>query len=182
VQLIAITHLHLDHVGWLTRRDAAGHWVPTFPRARHCLVGRELDYWLGSPIGPSPDALAAIEDSVRPIVAAGLVDRVAPGTAIATGISLYPSHGHTPGHTSVLIESGGESVLVSGDAIHHPVQLAHPEWGSASDFDPKAAAVTRRELLDYCADTGTLLFGSHFAGATPYRVLRTDDGAFAIKV
>jgi glyoxylase-like metal-dependent hydrolase (beta-lactamase superfamily II) len=181
VDLITITHLHLDHVGWLTHRTADGSWAPTFPRTRHLMVDRELDYWLGSPAGPSPDALTAIEDSVRPVVGAGLVDRVAAGTVIAPGVSLYPSLGHTPGHTSVLIESGGDSVLVTGDAIHHPVQLAHPEWGSTSDFDQGASAKTRRALLARCADEGTRLFGSHFAGAKPYRVLRTHDGAFSIE-
>jgi glyoxylase-like metal-dependent hydrolase (beta-lactamase superfamily II) len=180
VDLIAVTHLHLDHVGWLTQWTTDADWAPTFPGARHLLVDRELEYWLVSPVGPSSDAHAAIDDSVRPVVAAGLVERVAPGTRIAPGVTLLPSHGHTPGHTSVLIESGGQSVLVTGDAIHHPVQLAHPEWGSASDYDPDVSARTRRALLERCADTGTLLFGSHFAGAAPYRVVRTRDGAFAL--
>lgn len=179
VDMVLVTHLHLDHVGWLTRLDPGGGWAPTFPRSRHLLVDRELDYWLARPAGPSVDALAAIEDSVQPVVDEGLVERVAPDERIAPGVSLRPSPGHTPGHSSVVIGSGPLSALVTGDAIHHPVQLAHPEWGSASDWDPAMAARTRRELLEQCARTGMLLFGSHFADALPHRVARSGD-AFAL--
>jgi glyoxylase-like metal-dependent hydrolase (beta-lactamase superfamily II) len=180
LDLVVVTHLHLDHVGWLTRGATDGAWTPTFPRARHLLVDRELDSWLGFPVGPSADALAAIEDSVRPVVAAGIVDRVQPGERVVPGVSLVPSHGHTPGHTSVLIESRGESMLITGDAIHHPIQLAHPDWGSASDTDAAQAASVRLDLLERCATDGTLLFGSHFAGAKPYGVIREGHRSFAL--
>lgn len=175
VDVVVVTHLHLDHAGWLTRLAADGSWVPTFGGARHLLVDRELDYWLARPDGPSPDAHAAIDDSVRPVIAAGLVERVSPSLSVAPGVSLLPTHGHTPGHVSVLIESGGHSAVVTGDAIHHPIQLAHPEWGSASDFDPAAAHRTRIELLERCISTGALLIGSHFAKPSAGRVAR--DGA-----
>jgi len=82
VDVVLVTHLHLDHVGWLTSLAEDRSWVPTFPGARHVLVDRELDYWLGRPAGPSPDAHAAIDDSVRPVVTAGLVERVAPSIGV----------------------------------------------------------------------------------------------------
>jgi glyoxylase-like metal-dependent hydrolase (beta-lactamase superfamily II) len=181
VNVVLVTHLHLDHVGWLTRADEAGGWVPTFVRARHLLVDRELDYWLGRPNGPSPDAHAAIDDSVRPVVAAGLVDRVSPTTRIAPGVVLLPSHGHTPGHVSVAVDSGRSSAVITGDAIHHPAQLVNPEWGSASDFDPVAAHKTRLDLLDRCADSGALLIGSHFAQPSGSKVVR-DGSAYRLRI
>src|SRR5207244_3002981 len=128
------------------------------------------------PAGPSPDAHRAIDDSVRPVLAAGLVESVEPGLEVAPGVSLRPSYGHTPGHVSIAVESAGESALITGDAIHHPVQLAHPEWGSASDFDSVAAARTRRALLEECVEEGTLLIGSHFATPSAGRVVRESKG------
>lgn len=179
VDIVLLTHLHLDHVGWLTRLGGDGQWIPTFWRARHLFVDRELDHWLGRPAGSSPDAIAAIDDSVRPVVDAGLVERVGPATIVASGVSLLPSHGHTPGHVSVLIESADRSAIITGDAIHHPVQLAHPEWGSASDSDPTAAYNSRIDLLERCVSTGALLIGSHFAEPSAGLVIR-DGSAYRL--
>jgi glyoxylase-like metal-dependent hydrolase (beta-lactamase superfamily II) len=172
VDIVLSTHLHLDHVGWLTRLGDDGRWIPTFRRARHMIVDRELTYWLGRPAGPSPDALAAIEDSVRPVVDAGLVEPVGPSIVVAPGVSLLPSHGHTPGHVSVLLESSDRSAIITGDAIHHPVQLAHPGWGSASDYDATAAHRSRIDLLERCVSTGAVLIGSHFAEPSAGLIVR----------
>jgi glyoxylase-like metal-dependent hydrolase (beta-lactamase superfamily II) len=176
VDVVALTHLHLDHVGWLTTKGPDGGWQPTFPGARHLVEGRELDYWLDRPVGPSPDALAAIDDSVRPVVDAGLSECFSSTVRVAPGVSLVPTHGHTPGHSSVLIESVGASALISGDAFHHPIQIEHPEFGSASDFDPEAAHQTRISILERCAANGTLLIGSHFASPSAGHVIRAERG------
>jgi glyoxylase-like metal-dependent hydrolase (beta-lactamase superfamily II) len=87
-------------------------------------------------------------------------------------VSLMPTQGHTPGHVSVLIESGANSAIITGDAIHHPVQLAHPEWGSISDSDPSLAQRSRVDLLERCVSSGALLIGSHFAPPTAGVVVR----------
>ena len=179
VDVVLLTHLHLDHVGWLTRLGDDARWIPTFSRARHLLVGNELDHWLGRPTGLSPDDIAAIDDSVRPVVNSGLVDRVGPTSVVASGISLLPSHGHTPGHVSVLIESGDDSAIITGDAIHHPAQLAHPEWGSTSDSDSTAAHQSRIDLLERCVSTRALLIGSHFAEPSAGLIVR-DGSAYRL--
>lgn len=180
VDVVLNTHLHLDHAGRNTSIDSRGVWRPTFPNARYLLVDRELDYWLGRPAGPSPDAHTAIDDSVRPVLAAGLVDRVPSDFAVAPGVSLLPSHGHTPGHVSVLVESGGQAALITGDAIHHPIQLSHPDWGSVSDFDSRAAVRSRRDLLDRCVESGALLIGSHFAAPSAGHVV-ADGSAYRLE-
>jgi glyoxylase-like metal-dependent hydrolase (beta-lactamase superfamily II) len=80
-----------------------------------------------------------------------------------------------PHHVSVLIESRGQSALITGDAAHHPCQLAHPDWGSASDFDPDRARVSRSDLVERFADSETLIIGSHFADPVAGYIRR--DGA-----
>jgi glyoxylase-like metal-dependent hydrolase (beta-lactamase superfamily II) len=181
VDVVLATHLHLDHIGWLTRLAEDGEWTATFPNARHLLVDRELDYWLGRPIGPSADAHAAIDDSVRPVIRADLVESVHSSFEVAPGLSLLPTHGHTPGHVSIRIESGGQSAIITGDAIHHPAQLAHPEWGSASDYDSSASFRSRTGLLEHCAATRTLLIGSHFAEPSAGRVVH-DGEAYRLEI
>jgi glyoxylase-like metal-dependent hydrolase (beta-lactamase superfamily II) len=77
-------------------------------------------------------------------------------------VTAIPSHGHTPGHTSFLIASRNESLLVWGDTIHIPeVQFARPEVAMVPDADPDAAVASRRRLLDMAAQERLLVTGMH---------------------
>ena len=77
-------------------------------------------------------------------------------------ITLIPTPGHSPGHMSIHIKSDGEEGLLTGDVAHHPCQMAHLDWSSTADSDPKQSAATRRELFSRFADTPTLVIGGHF--------------------
>ena len=63
---------------------------------------------------------------------------------------------------SILINSGGQQALLTGDVAHHPCQMAHLDWSSTADSDPARSAATRRELFSRFADTPTLVIGGHF--------------------
>ena len=63
---------------------------------------------------------------------------------------------------SIHIRSDGEEGLLTGDVAHHPCQMAHLDWSSTADSDPRQSAVTRRELFSRFADTPTLVIGGHF--------------------
>ena len=52
--------------------------------------------------------------------------------------------------------------MLTGDVAHHPCQMAHLDWSSTADSDPKASVETRRELFSRFADTPTLVIGGHF--------------------
>ena len=41
--------------------------------------------------------------------------------------------------------------------------MAHLDWSSTADSDPKQSVVTRRELFSRFADTPTLVIGGHFS-------------------
>jgi glyoxylase-like metal-dependent hydrolase (beta-lactamase superfamily II) len=175
VDVVVSTHLHFDHVGWNT---TALHdtWTPTFTRARHIVSETEFGYWATRPERETADDRAGFEDSVRPVLDAGLVDLVTDDHKVHDGIRLVPTPGHTPGHVSVSVESAGRHAIISGDAIHHPCQIAHPEWNVHADFDPELARRTRVELLGRCADSGTLLIGSHFPSPTAVLIARNGRG------
>lgn len=176
VDIVVCTHLHFDHVGWNTRRDDEGNWVPTFPNARYLFSRREWEHW-----GSRPGHAYVVEDSIRPLFEAGLVDLVDLGEAlegaelerfpIATEVSLVPTPGHSPGHCSVLIESRGELALITGDLIHHPCQVAHPEWGSPADSDGVRALATRQRVLNWARESGATVVGTHFAAPAAGRVV-----------
>jgi glyoxylase-like metal-dependent hydrolase (beta-lactamase superfamily II) len=124
---------------------------------------------------------AILADSVMPIWDAGLVDLVETDHRICEEISLVPTPGHTPGHVSLLITSMGEEALITGDFMHHPCQIARPDWSSTADSDPTEARQTRERMLAGLADTSTLVIGTHFAGRTAGHV-RPDGDAYRLAV
>ncbi|GGR71343.1 MBL fold metallo-hydrolase [Streptomyces eurythermus] len=171
VDLVILTHLHADHVGWNTRK-VNGEWVPTFPNARHLTSRTEREFWAGYAMDEPRRQM--FRDSVIPVERAGLLDLVdvpAEGARIVPGLRLIPTPGHTPGHLSVELTSRGQTALITGDCVHHPVQLAHPAVGACVDIDPERSEATRRSLLGALAGTGTLVLGTHFAPPTAGRVV-----------
>ncbi len=168
IDTVVCTHLHVDHVGWNTRLDA-GRWVPTFANARYLFGRSEYDHWAAE---PPPHFV----DSVAPIMAAGRAELYDADSRIADEIALIPTPGHSPGHFSLLITSQGESLLLCGDAAHHPIQLARLDWCSTADFDPAEAIRSRRLLAERFAGRDTRVIGGHFAGG---RIERHSD-AFRI--
>jgi len=172
IDTVLCTHLHVDHVGWNTMLEG-GRWVPTFPTARYLMGRVEYAHWRGE--RERDDMAAIFADSVRPVVDAGLVDLVETDARICDEVSLVPTIGHTPGHVSVRISSEGEEALITGDFMHHPCQIAHPEWPSTADSDPDMARRTREQMLDRLAGTPTLVIGTHFAGITAGHIVRDGD-------
>jgi glyoxylase-like metal-dependent hydrolase (beta-lactamase superfamily II) len=164
------THLHFDHVGWHTRQ-VDGAWQPTFPAARYVISAGEFRYWQSVPKNQIADQHAGFADSVLPVLEAGLVDLVSDDHVVTGGVRLLPTPGHTPHHVSVMIESRGQSAVITGDVMHHPCQIAYPDWG-ATDFDASQAQASRLHLIERFADSETLIIGTHFAGPVGGRIRR----------
>lgn len=169
VDLVIHTHLHADHVGWDTRREG-GAWVPTFTGARHLYTEADVAYCRSSAM-KGEDVFG---DSIAPIFDAGLADIVSTDADLGHGLVLEPSHGHTPGHVSLWVESEGERALITGDFLHHPVQFAEPDWAEIADADADLARHSRRRMMERAAQTGALVLGTHFSGRPAGRV--TTDG------
>jgi glyoxylase-like metal-dependent hydrolase (beta-lactamase superfamily II) len=158
IEAIAITHLHVEHVGWTAD--------PAFAHAA-CLLsptewaGRKAEY------GVTEDVLAAIAPRFRPVVT---------GEEILPGVSALALPGHTPGQLGFEVVSGGEQLLAFADALHSPVQVTHPEWSLVGDLVPGKSAATRHTILNRLADQRALGFGIHFADAGFGTVSRSGTG------
>lgn len=177
VDFVLCTHLHVDHVGWNTRLQD-GRWVPTFPNARYIFNRTEFEFWRAY---PEPEAAQIFADSVQPVVQAGLSLLVEGAHAIEDGVRLEPTPGHTPGHCSVHLGSQGREAVITGDMMHHPIQIAEPEWSSKFCVDPRQAAATRRAFCERYADRDVLILGTHFAPPTALRIVGRGNG-FGVKL
>ena len=177
IDAVCCTHLHFDHVGWNTRLDG-DRWVPTFPDARYLFGRVELEHWTAEPGGYALN----LDDTVVPVVEAGLADLVDDDHELTGEVRLVPSPGHSPGHVSVLVESDGERALITGDATHHPVQWAEPDWGMAGDWDGAASAASRRALRDVHGGRRTLIIGTHYAPPTAGWIVGDDDTGYRFEV
>lgn len=176
VDLVICTHLHVDHVGWNTRAED-GRFVPTFPKARYLFGREEYRHWTDGP-GPSifPENVPVIEDSVLPVVEAGLVDFVDAGDTIMPGLTVEAVPGHTATQLAVRCELPEGAFICTADVLHQPLQIYHPELNSCFCEDGEAARATRRRVLDYCAESGALLLPMHFGPPHAGHVVRNGSG------
>lgn len=192
VDLVLCTHLHLDHVG-INTHLVNGEWRVTFPRARYLFARAEYEYWAAQaakePVDPQTletpfertragfqvtQALVH-QQSVEPVMQAGLADLVDPPCEPLPGIRLVPTQGHTPGHVSVEVTSNGARAFITGDSFHHPCQIARAEWATVADYDRAASTATRRRVLEELEGSDTLMLGTHFAEPSGGRIIA--DGA-----
>src|SRR5208282_2220383 len=181
IDVVLCTHLHADHVGWNTRL-VDGRWVPTFPKARYVMGKAEFDTFeqlhRRAP-KDQPVARGAFADSVLPVVACGQADFVDAAHVVEReldfGVWLESMPGHTAGHVGVHVRGPQGHALLTGDAIHHPVQFSGLDVVMVADADRALAAATRRRLAETYADTDTIILASHFPLPTAGRIVRHRD-------
>jgi len=159
VDTVLLTHMHDDHVCGL-----AANGQRVFPNATVYAAEAEAVFWLGAD-APN-DAQHRREDRVRralaPYQAANAFRTFKPGAVLLPGVTAIDTHGHTPGHTSYLFESGSQKLLVLGDVVHaFAVQFAHPEVSMEYDVDPKATVATRVALFPRIVKQGWAIAGAH---------------------
>jgi glyoxylase-like metal-dependent hydrolase (beta-lactamase superfamily II) len=171
VDVVVCTHLHVDHVGWNTRLDG-GRWVPTFPRARYLFGRREWQHWSSE---SEPDTARIMADSVAPVLEAGLATLVDDDHRVSPEVWLEPTPGHTPGHVSVRLRGGDGEAVITGDLMHHPIQMAEPQWCSHFDVDPEQARKTRRAFCERYAERPITVLGTHFNHPSAGRIVRHGD-------
>jgi glyoxylase-like metal-dependent hydrolase (beta-lactamase superfamily II) len=159
---VIFTHAHADHLwGVVDPLDGGSR----FPKARHMITGVEFDHWMTPDIETTvPDAMKGVTiGSVRRLkTLAERLERVNAGAEIVPGVLLFDTAGHTPGHISVLLQSGTHQLLIGGDVLTNQiVSFAKPAWPWGPDNDQTMAATTRQHTLDMLATDKVQLLGYH---------------------
>ena len=172
VDVVLATHIHIDHVGGHTTAKGDG-FVPAFPKAKHVFTRAEWDHWTAPAIANAPGNEYVV-DSVLPLRGVADIELVDNEHRLGDEITLIPTPGHTPAHTSFLITSAGESAVILGDVAHSPVQVSETGWLPVFDSDPAQAAETREKLMDRLEKEQPLLAAGHFPHPGFGRVVRVD--------
>jgi len=167
IDVVMCTHLHFDHVGWNTYWTGS-EWAPTFRNARYLFGRKEYEAWqeMRAHEEHGLHDVRHLADSVDPIIQASLADLIETDHRICEELFVEPSHGHTPGHVHLCIESRGERGVITGDLMHHPIQCALPHRPARFDMDTASGQATRVGFVEKYRDSGVLVIGAHFADPT----------------
>ncbi len=166
VDVLAFTHLHLDHIGWVCARDPATGRTP-FARARAVTTAAEWHHGTSDAHGPFEETMRALRPRLELVEDAG---------EFFPGITLISAPGHSAGHAVYEIASGGRRLLAFGDLFHSPVQIENPHWSAQPDIDTVLSTRSRHAILQRLVQDNTLGFGIHFADVAFGRVVVGEEG------
>jgi glyoxylase-like metal-dependent hydrolase (beta-lactamase superfamily II) len=164
VDEIYITHMHADHVGGLMAGEKLA-----FPNAVVRADQHDADFWLSAAnLEKAPAEMKGFfqgaQASLNPYVAAGKFKPFNGDTELVPGIKAVAAPGHTPGHSTYLVESQGQKLALWGDLMHvAAVQFAHPSVTIQFDTDSKSAAVQRKKAYAEAAKQGYLVGSAHLS-------------------
>jgi len=161
IDTVLVTHLHGDHIGGLLLADG----TPAFPNAVVQVAKKDADFWLSTAVMEKAPKEAQpffqmAQKATAPYAASGRLKPFEGEAELVPGIKPLSTPGPTPGHTSYLVESAGQRLILWGDLVHvAAVQRAKPGVPIAWDTDAATAVKSRQRVLAQASDA--LLAGSH---------------------
>lgn len=176
IDVVVNTHLHFDHAGGNTRAEG-GRVVPAFPRARYIVQRGEWD----DATHPHERSRASYRaDDFLPVAEAGQLDLIDGEAEVAPGVRAVRVGGHTTHHQMVVVESGGETLVVPTDLLPTASHLPLP-FVMGYDLFPVATLEAKRKLLDAAVEGGWRILFYHDP-RTPVGRVRRDGEAYTLEV
>lgn len=176
VDQVVISHFHGDHINGLVTPEGK----PAFPNAQVSVPEREWAFWMDEgQMSRAPDGLKGSFQTARRVFKPfeGKVERYAWDKEVAPGLTAVGTPGHTPGHTSFTLASGGQTLFIQSDITNIPALFVrNPSWHAVFDMDPVMAEEARRRTYERLAADRTLVAGYHFPFPGAAHLDKSGDG------
>ncbi len=173
IDLVIDTHLHGDHCGGNTTYAADGSIVPVFPNAEYVVQQREYE----DASHPNERTRATyIAENFAPLVASGQMRLLDGDTDFGAGVRGVVTPGHTPGHMSVVLESGGQTAAFVCDLASYALHFERLGWMTAYDLEPLITLETKRRWQSWALETNALLIFPHDPLRPMGRLVESADG------
>jgi len=157
VTVVVNTHLHFDHSGGNTYRDADGRVRLSFPNARYFVQAGE---WEWAHLRNERTQASYLPDNFRPVMEAGRLQLLQGEAEVVPGISVLRTPGHCPHHQSVVVRSAGETACFLADVMPTFAHLPLP-WIMGYDVEPLVTLESKRALLPKAVEEEWLLVSTH---------------------
>lgn len=176
VTTVVNTHLHFDHAGGNTFRDAEGRVRLAFPNARYHVQRGE---WEWAHRRNERTQASYLPDNFVPVMEAGRLELVEGDREIVPGVSVLRTPGHCPHHQSVVVRSGSRTACFLADVVPTFAHLPLP-WIMGYDVEPLVTLESKRALLPRAAEEEWLMVSTHDP-STAWGYLRAEGKGFALE-
>ena len=157
IEIVLASHLHFDHAGGFTCRQSDGTVAPAFPRARY--MARTGEYF-DATHPHERNRASYLQENFVPLMEAGVLELVAEDGAVAPGVRVVRTGGHTMHHQIVLIESDGRTAVFAADLIPTTAHIDEP-WIMGYDLYPMDTLAFKRTFIRDAIDREYLIFFEH---------------------
>jgi glyoxylase-like metal-dependent hydrolase (beta-lactamase superfamily II) len=147
IDAVIPTHAHIDHIGGIMAADGSRN----FPNAQIYIAQADLEFWTDDKRMGTPGEGSSLAAKKNLLPNRDRIVFYNDGKEVIPGVQAMLTPGHTVGHTSFVITSGGKSLFVVGDLMHHVILVERPRMEVGFDTDPKQGIETRIKVMDMLA-------------------------------
>ncbi len=172
---VLLSHLHFDHCGWNTRREASGKLVPTFPAARYWLNRGEVEH---ARHPNERDRASYLPENWEPLFEAGVVELFDGRAEVIAGVEAVEAPGHNANLCVVTVDGGGgEKAVFWADLVPHATHVPYP-WIMSFDLFPMTTLESKRAWIPRAAAESWLCVFEHDADQPLGRIVEEKPGRF----
>ena len=176
VDQVVASHIHFDHAGGFTTRDADGSVRPRFPNARYSVRRGEWD----DALNPHERNRASyFAENYVPLRDAGVLDLLDEDGEVAPGIRVRRTGGHTMHHQIVEIHDGGQTAIFAADLLPTVAHLPLP-YIMGYDLYPMDTLAFKRGFLAEAVERDYLILFEHDPEIAAGRI-RAEDGKLRVE-